>query len=480
MASKLLTPGFTRTAPTTTTLSDPLTDTPMVVTLDQLRPYDHDPRVMRNPAYEDIKTSIRERGLDSPPAITRRPGAEHFIVRNGGNTRLAILRDLWNETRQEQFFRITCLFRPWSQRGEIVALTGHLAENEVRGGLTFIERALGIEKAREFYEQENGKPLSQAELAKRLTADGLPVNQSHISRARDAVQYLLPAIPTVLYGGLGRSFVERLIALHNAAERLWRRHAANGVRVEDFDVFFQGVLMPLDTLPDSFSIQLIQDALIEKMSGELGIGHDVLRLEMIGSAGSENRLRVLPQSPGMDMPLDTPPVKPEPGKTKEPRATDERERMAARTPAQVSRRDPIAEAWHIDPGLDSPVHLRREIAGCARDIADGAGLNYIVAACDDGIGFHCTALPPNTNGLAREVWALLTCLSWRGAGPDGNQTPPVFDFARLLHGFGNPSNRLSDAAMFKLFRLIRLARRLAELEIHEISSTKKFTTHTEV
>ncbi|MBG6601306.1 hypothetical protein I5I64_28130, partial [Pseudomonas aeruginosa] len=36
-------------------LSDPIADTPMVVTLDQLRPYDHDPRKRRNPAYEDIK-----------------------------------------------------------------------------------------------------------------------------------------------------------------------------------------------------------------------------------------------------------------------------------------------------------------------------------------------------------------------------------------------------------------------------------------
>jgi len=43
----------------------------------------------------------------------------------------------------ERFFRISCLFRPWPARGEIVALTGHLAENELRGGLTFIERALG-------------------------------------------------------------------------------------------------------------------------------------------------------------------------------------------------------------------------------------------------------------------------------------------------------------------------------------------------
>ena len=104
----------------------------MVVTLDQLRPYDHDPRMKRNPAYEEIKASIRERGLDAAPAITRRPGEDHYIIRNGGNTRLAILRELWSETKEERFFRISCLFRPWPERGEIVALTGHLAENELR------------------------------------------------------------------------------------------------------------------------------------------------------------------------------------------------------------------------------------------------------------------------------------------------------------------------------------------------------------
>lgn len=172
----------------------------MVVTLEQLRPYELNPRVTVNPLYAEIKASIRERGLDTAPAITRRPGESHYIIRNSGNTRLAILRELWAETKDERFFRIPCLFRPWptqgGMRGEIVALTGHLAENELHGTLTFIERALGVEKARELYEQESGgKPMTQVELARRLAADGYPVPQPHISRMRDAVQYLLPAIP---------------------------------------------------------------------------------------------------------------------------------------------------------------------------------------------------------------------------------------------------------------------------------------------
>jgi ParB family protein of integrating conjugative element (PFGI_1 class) len=300
MADKLLAAGFQRNGPTATTLSDPIADTPMIVTLDQLRPYDHDPRVKRNPAYEEIKASIRERGLDAPPAITRRPGEEHFIIRNGGNTRLAILRELWTETKQERFFRISCLFRPWPERGEIVALTGHLAENELRGGLTFIERALGVEKAREFYEQETGGTLTQSELARRLTADGYPVQQSHISRMQDAIRYLLPAIPTVLYGGLGRHQVERLAVLRRACERTWEQRALGRHLAVDFASLFQDVLSQFDTQPDGFSLQRVQDELVGQMAELLEADYDTLSLEI---NDSENRQRALTSEPSPTSPI---------------------------------------------------------------------------------------------------------------------------------------------------------------------------------
>ncbi|MCA4127960.1 ParB family protein, partial [Pseudomonas aeruginosa] len=294
MAGKLLAAGFERSGPAATALSDPIADTPMVVTLDQLRPYDHDPRMKRNPAYEEIKASIRERGLDAAPAITRRPGGDHYIIRNGGNTRLAILRELWSETKEERFFRISCLFRPWPERGEIVALTGHLAENELRGGLTFIERALGVEKAREFYEQESGAALSQSELARRLAADGFPVQRSHITRMADAVRYLLPAIPTVLYGGLGRHQVERLSVMRTACKRTWEHYAKDRSLPLDFDSFFQEVLAQFDTQGDEFAPQRVQDELIGQMSELLGICYDVLALDL---TESESRHRALVSDP---------------------------------------------------------------------------------------------------------------------------------------------------------------------------------------
>ena len=110
-------------------LSDPVIETPMLVTLEQLRPYEHNPRFIRNPLYDDIKASIRERGLDQPPPITRRPGETYFIIRNGGNTRLAILGELWQETHDERFFRMWTFYLA----GAIVSFTnGTLVNYQVQ------------------------------------------------------------------------------------------------------------------------------------------------------------------------------------------------------------------------------------------------------------------------------------------------------------------------------------------------------------
>lgn len=300
IANKLLTSGFPSAGAATPELTDPIADTPMVVTIDELRPYELNPRLTRNPLYDEIKDSIRERGLDAPPPITRRPGATHYIIRNGGNTRLAILRELWSETKDERFFRISCLFRPWPERGEIVALTGHLAENELHGGLSFIERALGVEKARELYEQENGEPLSQSELARRLSADGYPVPQPHISRMQDTVRYLLPAIPTVLYGGLGRHQAERLAVLRKTAELAWHQHAHKKSISEDFELLFHEVLASFDGQATVFNIKRVQDELIGRMAELLGKDYNALELDIVSI---EHRQRVL-TSPPQPVPSD--------------------------------------------------------------------------------------------------------------------------------------------------------------------------------
>lgn len=537
MAAKLMASGFERSGPTATALSDPIADTPMIVTLDQLRPYDHDPRVKRNPAYEEIKASIRERGLDAPPAITRRPGEEHFIIRNGGNTRLAILRELWAETKQERFFRLSCLFRPWPERGEIVALTGHLAENELRGGLTFIERALGVEKAREFYEQESGGTLTQSDLARRLTADGYPVQQSHISRMQDAIRYLLPAIPTVLYGGLGRHQVERLAVLRKACERTWDQRALGHHLAMDFTSLFQDVLSQFDSQPDGFSLQRVQDELVGQMAELLEADYDTLSLEI---DDGESRQRALTSEPSPVTQATAPPASQPPAAattlradaptgpaaelsstqtTKAPAVGIEQPEVAAAPtpagsdaerlqghivspaptterlqsiqrlvadqlgdklpdfeanvlraiPVQVGGLYPISDVWYIEPGLDAPDRLRVHIAQFACEIAEEAAVDGHIEPSECGIGFVCvTPLVAQAKALPAFARAVLTLLHALSAAP-----PPVTgldrarltdDLAPLLHGSGGTSVRLSDAGLVKLFRLLRLARRLLDLE----------------
>lgn len=397
--------------------SDPRVETPISVTLEQLQPYGLNPRVVRNPRFDELKASIRQRGLDSPPAITRRPGADHYLIRSGGNTRLAILRELWSETREPQFFRITCLFRPWSERGEIVALTGHLAENELHGGLTFIERALGIDRARQLYEAESQSRLTQTELARRLTADGYPVSQPHLSRLQEAVTYLLPAIPTLLYGGLGRPQVERLTTLRKQAERAW---GSFGGQADDWPPLFQSVLGSFDNSGDGFSLQRCQDELVGQMAEVLAVDYDSL---MLALTDVERRPGSIPAS----FPTAAqPPVKP-----------------FARAPGQTAAAHTTPAGPDHQPPLDSrgtAAQWQQQLGQLATELAVEAGLDSQVQLSNGGLGFACNSRTPTDehSPKARVLLGLLQLLGER--------------------------DQLSDHDLRTLLRLLRLAHRVRAQE----------------
>jgi ParB family protein of integrating conjugative element (PFGI_1 class) len=491
-------------------LSDPLTDTPMLVTLEQLRPYEHNPRFIRNPLYEDIKASIRERGLDQPPPITRRPGETYFIIRNGGNTRLAILGELWQETRDERYFRIHCLFRPWSN--EITALLGHLAESDLHGQLTFIERALAVAKLKDMLEAE-GAVLSQRELARCLAAGGYPISQSHISRMLDTLEHLLPAIPQTLYAGLGKPQVERLIALRSQAERTWNRYPTATVA---FAEFWLEILGNFDADSESFDLEQIQDELLERMSRLLGQSYRMLALELsdtqrvISTPGvvvttpSENSYL-----PSVDETAAGPPASESRPQSTETRTQTETVPEVLLTPSethvvsavspplrvqqireQIDREisieaAPTVEAcaieniWTIAPTLDTPEQLRLAIARLAREMAAYAGHPESIIDQQHGLGFaldmeQVDLATPRSTGVHLLLLALLRAqddVNWE----DRQQLPSAL-FGQLLLGIyqlpliDRPAvdvglERLPDSLLIKLYRLIRLARRLIDLTL---------------
>ena len=60
--------------------------------------FDKNPRRQHDDElYQQIKDSIRATGVQQPVHVTRRPGGNHYILAQGGNTRLKIVKDLLQE-----------------------------------------------------------------------------------------------------------------------------------------------------------------------------------------------------------------------------------------------------------------------------------------------------------------------------------------------------------------------------------------------
>ncbi|MFD1802151.1 ParB family protein [Mixta tenebrionis] len=256
---------------------------PMVLTLDQLAPNPDNPRITRNPLYDDIKASIRASGLDSVPIVTRNPdNPDKYIFSNGGNTRYQILKELWQETGDERFWRIHTLVKPWP--GRLKCLVGHLAENEVRGNLTFIEKALGVHHARTIYENEIGRSVSLRELSGLLAQEGLPVHYSSINRMEDTVRYLYPWMKELLESGLGAPQIRLLLSLRQEAERIWEQFvllsdSSDACFTDVFGACCRKFDSPELWSPDMFRDELIGDLLQALPHPELNYDRWMIELD---------------------------------------------------------------------------------------------------------------------------------------------------------------------------------------------------------
>ncbi|MDC9612943.1 ParB family protein [Xenorhabdus khoisanae] len=262
LGDALLLGGHANNAPQSTIM--PMSEMPMVLTLDQLSPNPDNPRTGRNPRYDDIKASIKARGLDTVPKVTRDPeGDDVYVFSDGGNTRYQVLSELWHETGDERFYRIHCLVKPWP--GRLQCVIGHLAENDMRGELAFIEKAQGISKARKLFEDKLGKKVTLRELSSLLGEEGFPVHFSSISKMEDALNYLYPHMPNLLDGGMGRGQIEALLLFRSSVIKVGKQFLDDNknLPVE----IFSSVCIQLDS-PELFSLDVFRDELIGKLVKE--------------------------------------------------------------------------------------------------------------------------------------------------------------------------------------------------------------------
>jgi len=211
----------------------------------RIKPYEHNPRRAPNAEFDRIKASIRVDGLGQPLVVTQRPGESDYLVHAGGNTRLRILKELFAETDDPQFGTVACVVRPWTREADV--LLAHLKENDLRGELTFLDKALAVADAKNLLEEDGTAELTQARLAEVLTQSGYGLSQGLISQMAYVVERLRPLLPQTLESGIGRPQVARIRALDRAARALWLERPVD--TEAEYDQVFEVLCRRYDT-PD--------------------------------------------------------------------------------------------------------------------------------------------------------------------------------------------------------------------------------------
>jgi hypothetical protein len=94
------------------------------------------------PRYAEIKESIRVQGITNQLSVTKHPITGKFIPFAGGNTRIRILKELFTETGDIKYKNLDVVVMPFTDH--LSLLINHFAENELRGDVSFWEKAKGI------------------------------------------------------------------------------------------------------------------------------------------------------------------------------------------------------------------------------------------------------------------------------------------------------------------------------------------------
>lgn len=232
--------------------------------IDRIHLYDRNPRTTRNPEYERIKQSILANGLEQPLIVARRPGQPTYIVTAGGNTRLQILKELYAASLDPEFSMVSCIEVGWQDEADV--LLGHLRENNLRGDLSFADKAAAVVAFADMAaEERGGQSLTGSELHRALKERGFPVSKGLLSYMRYAAVFLMPAMPVALSSGLGSRSIARIRKLHRAAGNIWVRRGI-GPESEFDDIFAElcrrhdGPDWQLEPLSEAVELELAEAA----------------------------------------------------------------------------------------------------------------------------------------------------------------------------------------------------------------------------
>ena len=405
--------------------------------------YERNPRRSKNPEYDRIKASILMSGMDQPLLITKRPGEKDYIVQAGGNTRLQILKELFEATGDDRFFWIDCLLVKWDR--ESTVLLAHLRENELRGNLTFIDRARAVFDVKDIITKELGSsPISIRQLESFLKDHGYSVSRGVISLMGYTVSDLLPLLPAALESGLGKPQVQRIRDLQRVGRKIWSLRGA-GAKTE-FDAAFEDLCRRYDDVDWHFEplFQAIENEIAE--AAEVSI--QVIRMEFdCRLAGHEPDIPDFiheDEIEDLEFPVsacdevaivseaerDSWKISGKPGVDAEPSsAMSPGEQLHS---GEATDEDPAEVAIELPPehenealfrriGIQSknriPIELLRQTAYMlAQRLAERHGIGTLIAPLNDnGLGFVVRDIPPSSvvDQLDDELLAEVSSMWWQ-------------------------------------------------------------------
>ena len=84
-------------------------------------------RIRSTEKWIELKESVRARGVLYPIQVARRPSSNRFVVARGGNTRLGVLKELYEETGDVKYKYIPAQEVTYKDEDELFIF--HLIEN---------------------------------------------------------------------------------------------------------------------------------------------------------------------------------------------------------------------------------------------------------------------------------------------------------------------------------------------------------------
>lgn len=256
----------------------------MRLTIDLIKKYELNPRIKRNEAYDEIKESIRNIGLELPLAVTKRPGEREYVLSKGGGTRLAILNELWTETKDLSFFEVDCIFEPYVDEATIHA--SHVVENDARGKPTFFERAKTHMDMKTLLEDKHGRELGMRESAELMAKRGMTADHAALGRYAYVLE-LYQYVPLALENAvLTKPMVETLRKHHKASKATWLKYSSDE---EKFEELWGQSLQTFDSEKD-FDVDAVQAYFETVAATELGSDTGLITSEvdmLLGSPATE-------------------------------------------------------------------------------------------------------------------------------------------------------------------------------------------------